>query len=286
MKKTQIEKAYAKINYYLYVGARRPDGFHDVETLMQTISLADDVEVSIKDGDGISLFVCGNEKVPCDRNNLVWRAAELFMKQAGLKYHIDICLAKHIPMAGGLAGGSADAAAVLRALNVLFDNRFGRDELRILAGTLGSDIPFCIDGGLALCKGRGEMITPIAKPEGQRHFLIVNRGESVSTADAYRLIDELPFAKSCEIDPNHFSRLLTENPCSVSDLLYNRFASAVLPLCPLAREAMNQLSKAGAYAVAMSGSGSTVFGMFDSREAAEKARKVLPFASVYAHDVF
>ncbi len=286
MKKTCVQKAYAKINYYLSVGARRTDGFHDIETLMQTVSLADEVEVTISDGEGISLEVIGNPAVPCDNTNLVWRAAELYLASINVSYHVEICLKKQIPMAGGLAGGSADAAAVLRALNHLHDDALTAEQLCILAGKLGSDIPFCILGGLAMCTGRGEIIEPLQRPHETRHFLIVNRGEHVNTGEAYAMIDASQNDLTAKKDAKRCIDALYAGQTAIADAMYNHFEDVVLPMCPLAKEAKKCLLQNGAYAAMMSGSGSTVYGIFTSREKALAAQAMLPFESVYATDVF
>ncbi len=281
-----IEKAYAKINYQLHVGARRPDGFHEIVTLMQTISLFDEVTVSVTAGDGISLSVVGNASVPEDRRNLAWRAAEAYLEKMGEAHHVDIRLVKHIPMAGGLAGGSADAAAVLRALNRIFDNRFSTQELMTLAATFGSDIPFCVVGGLALCTGRGEAVMPLTPLDGQRHFLIVNRGESVSTGEAYGRIDACGDTGRAPLPWQKCVSALKNDMQGLPDTMENTFEACILPLCPLADEAKQALSANGAVAAMMSGSGSTVYGIFKSRDRALAAQGQLGFPSIYATDVF
>ncbi len=285
MKKMIIEAAYAKINYLLHVGAKRDDGFHDILSLMQTISLCDEVKVSSECGEGISLTVIGNDAVPTGRQNLVWRAAELFMSTIGVKRKINICLTKRIPMAGGLAGGSADAAATLRALNRLFDDRLEQKELFSLAEQLGSDISFCVAGGLALCTGRGEILSPIALSSGNHHFLVINRGEYVSTAQAYAMVDtRLSIPTTPDWRP--CIEALNNRRDDIGLTMTNTFEPYILPLCPLATEAKAALSEHGAIAAMMSGSGSTVYGIFDSRDAALAAQKQLPFDSMYATDVF
>ncbi len=280
------ETAYAKINYMLHIGGKRDDGFHDILTLMQTVSLTDTIEVAVSAGAGISLSVIGDAQVPVDSRNLAWRAARIFLDRLGSGAHIDIILHKHIPIAGGLAGGSADAAAVLRALNRIYDMPFTTEELMTLAGELGSDIPFCVCGGLALCAGRGERVKKLDAPEGQRHFLIVNRGEHVSTAEAYALADARMTIPAPRDTSKDCLAALEGDLTGLQAYLYNDFESCILPLCPLVAEAKEDLLRTGAVAVLMSGSGSTVYGVYDNREAARAAQGKLPYHSYYATDVF
>ncbi len=280
------ERAYAKINYQLYVGARRDDGFHEIVTLMQTISLFDELTVTVRAGEGITLAVTGNDCVPTDSRNLVWRAIELYMTQIGARGHVSVLLEKRIPMAGGLAGGSADAAAVLRALNRIYDHRLKTEELLELAARLGSDIPFCVIGGLALCTGRGEILTPLAPLSGKRHFVIINRGEGVSTAEAYAMLDSREHLAGRPADERACIACLENDLESVGGTMYNSFEPFVLPLCPLAKEARQLLTDNGAVAAMMSGSGSTVYGIYADREAAIHACETLPFSAIYVTDIF
>ncbi len=280
------ERAYAKINYLLYVGACRADGFHDVSTLMQTISLYDELLLTISDGEGISLIVEGNNTVPTDSRNLVWRAATAFMACIGEQKHVDIILKKKIPMAGGLAGGSADAAATLRALNRLFHNPMTTQDLVELSATLGSDIGFCVVGGLAHCSGRGEVVSPLPQIPGSRHFLIYNGGEAVSTPTAYKVLDATPRFDTKKITPQTIVAALNEDLTALSEVLHNDFEEVILPMCPLASAARDAFLQNGAVASMMSGSGSTIFAMFESEATAKSAQAILPFATIYAYDVF
>lgn len=274
------EYAPAKINWYLSVGAKRADGYHDIVSLMQTVSLCDELEVAFDAGEGISLTVAGNDACPADENNLVCRAAALFLQETGIKNAVTLHLDKRIPMAAGLAGGSADAAATLRACNRLAGYPLSERELATLGAKLGSDIPFCLSGGLALCCGRGERVTPLAAPAPYA-LLLVNTGEPVSTGAAYAMLDSTP--RGGNADWREAYRALIERDFdALGDYLVNDFTRPILPTCPQAYGAYRELAAAGGIAL-MSGSGSTVFGVFRDTEAAEKAKTEIgdyPFVTV------
>jgi 4-diphosphocytidyl-2-C-methyl-D-erythritol kinase len=156
--KTTTEFAYAKINLTLDVVSKRSDGFHDIESVMHSLSLCDELIFTVCESDKteISLEIKGNDSLPTDKNNLVCRAALLYLDKIGESARIGVTLIKKIPSAAGLAGGSSDAAATLRAMNRLYDGRLSEDELLTLAASIGSDVPYCLVGGTALCEGRGE----------------------------------------------------------------------------------------------------------------------------------
>ena len=263
------EYAPAKINWYLSVGAKRADGYHDIVSLMQTVSLCDELEVAFDAGEGISLTVSGNNACPAGESNLVCRAAALFLQETGIKNAVTLHLDKRIPMAAGLAGGSADAAATLQACNRLAGYPLSEGELATLGAKLGSDIPFCLSGGLALCCGRGERVTPLTAPAPYA-LLLVNTGEPVSTGAAYAMLDSTP--RGGNADWREAYRALIERDFdALGDYLVNDFTRPILPTCPQAYGAYRALAAAGGIAL-MSGSGSTVFGVFRDTEAAEKAK--------------
>lgn len=274
------EYAPAKINWYLSVGAKRADGYHDIVSLMQTVSLCDELVVAFDAGEGISLTVSGNNACPAGESNLVCRAAALFLQETGRKHSVTLHLEKRIPMAAGLAGGSADAAATLRACNRLAGYPLSEGELATLGAKLGSDIPFCLSGGLALCSGRGERVTPLTAPAPYA-LLLVNTGEPVSTGAAYAMLDSTP--RGGNADWREAYRALIERDFdALGDYLVNDFTRPILPTCPQAYSAYRALAAVGGIAL-MSGSGSTVFGVFRDTEAAEKAKTEIggyPFVTV------
>lgn len=277
--KTVVEKAYAKINWYLAVGERRADGYHTILSLMQNVSLADHVTVTWNETPGIRLQCRGNVTIPTDATNLAWVAAERYFAYIGREPAVTIEIDKHIPVGAGLAGGSADAAAVLRAINRIFDCPVTDEELENIARGIGSDVPFCVSGGLALARGRGELLTPL-EPCPRRYLLLVNEGEYVSTAKAYAMLDA-----RATIDPLGDCRELLTALRSTGEipngLLRNDFAPAVLPHCPRAQVALRHLRELGGTAQ-MSGSGSTVFAAFPNEAAAKAAAREMPESAILA----
>ena len=150
------EKAYAKINLFLDVVGKRADGFHEIKSVMQSVSLFDEVDVSVERADYSCITIkVENSDIPADERNLAYLAAEAFLDKTGISAAVDITLRKYIPDRAGLGGGSSDAAAVLRALNMAFGDPLSKNELIALAEALGSDVPFCLVGGTRLCEGKG-----------------------------------------------------------------------------------------------------------------------------------
>ena len=278
-----IENAWAKINYFLSVGARRNDGYHDIETLMQTISLCDIVTISIDEGEGITVTSNWGD-IPTDAGNLAYRAAEVFLAHLGCQKRVSIHIEKKIPAAGGLAGGSADAAAVLRGMNRICGFPFRIEQLATMGNKFGSDIAFCVYGGLALCQGRGDLVTQLI-PTPTYHFLIANSGEKVSTMDAYSMLDSregqilLAGADEC------LAALNNSNYKALAANCMNSFEAVVLPKCPVAYEMLQSLAGVARFA-RMSGSGASVFGVFETKEEALLAQSKLAFPTWYAHTVF
>ena len=180
-------QAHAKVNLVLRILAKRPDGYHDIETLMVPISLADEIEVEVSGGSGIEL-ACDQPDIPTGPDNLVWRVVEVFQRHTGLGFHTRIALQKNIPHGAGLGGGSSDAAAVLKALDQLHNTRLCHETLETLAATLGSDIPFFIRSRPALCRGRGEVMQD-ADDIPPARILLLKPPFPVSTAWAYQACD-------------------------------------------------------------------------------------------------
>ncbi len=177
-------QAPAKVNLVLRILAKRADGYHDIETLMAPISLADEIEITVSDGGGMD-FQCDHPDLPVGPENLVWRAVEVFRKETGARFHAKIFLRKRIPHGAGLGGGSSDAAAVLNALNHLLNTCLGFQALEAMAAKIGSDIPFFIRSRPALCCGRGELIQDAAALP-KTELLLLKPPFPVSTAWAYK----------------------------------------------------------------------------------------------------
>ena len=264
------EFANAKINLYLDVTSMRDDGFHNIKTVMHSVSLADEIiafYAPSKKTD-IKMYILGDAKLPQDEKNLAYRAAALFLEKAGLTASIEIHLKKNIPIAAGLAGGSSDAAATLRAMNKLFGRLFSNSALLKMAEQLGSDVPYCLFGKTALCEGRGEIITRLNK-NPRLNILVLNAGEYVKTPEAYAALDKIHSGFKNSVNPeseDKLKRLLASIDNEAIDLsaLYNIFEDAVLPICPKAQDIRKRLLALGARASLMSGSGSSVFGVFEN----------------------
>lgn len=266
---TVRENAYAKINLYLDVISRRDDGFHTVKSVMHTVSLSDTVEITATPSDktDIELSCEPSELLIEDEDNLVVRAARKYLSRIGAEARLVITLRKNIPLSAGLAGGSSDAAATLRALNRIFEHRLSEGELCELAATLGSDVPFCLVGGTALCCSRGEELTTIDN-DTELHLVIAKGKEIISTPMAYAELDRA-FCGFDGAEP-HGEEILSELLSSLKKgntptALYNVFESVIEPMAESISTIKRLMLENGAVAVLMSGSGPSVFGIFEEK---------------------
>lgn len=285
MKSRKIEiNANAKINLFLEVGLRRADGYHDIESVMQAVTLCDKVTVEAGDGvgRGIALECDG---LPTDRGNIAYRAAELFCRAAGIEPHVKIHIEKRIPVAAGLAGGSTDGAAVLYALNAIYDGVLDGKKLHALAARLGADVPFCLDGGTALARGIGEQLSecPVLP---DCHILIAKRSEGVLTPEAFRELDRSRegvryTGRSAE---RMLAALRTGDISEIGNELYNAFGT--LPYASrLGADVIAATCRDhGGYPL-LSGSGPSVFALFEDENDAARAmssvRGIYPDAAVF-----
>lgn len=258
--------APAKINLTLDILGKRPDGYHDVAMLMQSVSLADTVELTLTDTEDITI-TCSDPKIPCNESNIVYKAANAFfkatgIKNTGVKVHID----KVIPCEAGLAGGSADGAATLRLLNVAFDAHLSDKELCEIGGRVGADIPFCIVGGTKLALGTGTSLYKV-RSMPKCFIVIVKPQVSVSTKEAYALADN---RKGMKIKYTDYCKqmLYSGDLSGICSTLHNDFEE-VLELTDI-NEVKAIMYKSKALGAAMSGSGSAVFGIFRSERKALK----------------
>lgn len=271
------ERANAKINLYLDVLSIREDGFHDVKTVMHSVTFGDDITVGIEPSDttSVRMTLDGSRFLPTDSRNLAVRAAELFLARAKLTATVDIHMVKRIPIAAGLAGGSSDAAAVLRALNKLCGKLFSIPALNDIASELGSDVVYCLYGKCALCEGRGEIITKV-KTDVSAHVVIAIGNEHVSTPQAYKSLDTVfsNFDGSVKTGGDEKFGLLInslKDNCLDINGIFNCFETAVLPNCPAATDIKKRMLELGASASMMSGSGPSVFGIFTNQSGAKNA---------------
>ncbi len=268
--------AYAKINLYLDVTACREDGFHELLTVMHSISLHDDVTVRLSLGAArdIRLQVSG-ARLPLDSKNLAYRAADAFFAKTGKNGAVQIHIHKRLPIAAGLAGGSSDAAAVLLAMNELAGYPLRQDELLSLGATLGSDVPFCMVGGTQICRGRGEEMRPLACG-APLYIVLANGREWVSTPRAFAAMDDYYHRFDGSVPhggrPERLYRAMASGRLhTAADAVYNAFEPVILPSCPAATALRAQLLSLGAYAACMSGSGPSVFGLFHTLSQARHA---------------
>ncbi|MSQ47261.1 MAG: 4-(cytidine 5'-diphospho)-2-C-methyl-D-erythritol kinase [Deltaproteobacteria bacterium] len=265
--------APAKVNLYLRITGRRADGYHLLDSVMVPVSLCDEIEVTTENHIERAIesrirISCDDPALPTDETNLAYKAAALFCQEAGIVTEIAIILRKRIPFGAGLGGGSSDAATVLKSLNQMFSQRFSEQQLRALALRLGADVPFFIPCQPARVEGIGEILTSVP-PLPPRWLVIVVPPFSVSTPWAYRQFDELP-ARRVDVVSADLQRLACGQWPPLSCLV-NDLERAVVPTYPAVRDTKERLVQAGADGTLMSGSGSSVFGIFSRKERAEQA---------------
>ncbi len=264
--------APAKINLWLEIKSRRPDGYHDIESVMQTVSLCD--TLTLKKADGIAI-TCTNDTLDCGETNLCFKAARAFFAAADIDGGVNIHIDKRIPISGGLAGGSTDAAATLRGLNVLYETGYSAEDLCAIGVKIGADVPFCIRQGIAVTRGIGERFTE-APLLPDCSIVVACAGEGVSTPWAYGRLDEMYDFTARTVDADNFTRVIAGGRLGdITAAMTNIFESAVLPVRPQAVIIKENLLKSGALGALMSGSGPSVFGIFDNPESADLAVRQL-----------
>ena len=265
-------KALAKINLGLDVLGKREDGYHDVRMIMQTIHLYDRVEIKKTKSPAIRVET-NLYYLPVNEDNLVYRAAKLMKEEFQIKEGVHIILQKYIPVAAGLAGGSSDAAAVMVGLNRIFQLGLKQEKLMELGLKLGADVPFCIMRGTALAEGIGEKLTRIAQVP-DCYVLIGKPGIGVSTKTAYESLQLDKIQSHPEID-GMIRDIENGNLLAMTDKMGNVFESGIIGKYPVIGEIKDLMEANGALKAMMSGSGPTVFGIFDDREKMEAAAAVL-----------
>ncbi len=263
-------KARAKINLTLDVVGKRPNGYHDVEMIMQQVDLYDVVTVSKRE-DARVVLSCSDPFLPVDERNIAYRAAKDMMATYGLPRGFNIHIEKHIPVCAGLAGGSTDAAATIKGINLLMGLGASEEDLAAIGLKLGADVPFCLMTGAALAKGIGESLEPIRGLENT-WLLLVKPNFGVSTKEVYEALVyqdllEKPDTKAM------LKALETQNKSLVMSLLCNVLESVTLPMYPEVKRVKQMLKAHGAGGVLMSGSGPTVFGLYKNHEKALRAYK-------------
>ncbi len=259
----------AKINLILKILGKRADGYHELYTLMQPVSLFDKISIETDDGDGIFLE-CPNSNIPSDSSNLAFRAASLFLKKTDIKSSISIKIEKSIPVGAGLGGGSSNAATVLISLNTLLKAGLGDEELKDMAAEIGSDVPFFIMKSAAIGTGRGEVLRGLKVPS--LYYVLINPGFSVSTRWVY---DNLDLTNRPENNILFHSDRLFESAKTLVDNLTNDLEAVTMRKFPEIMRLKGLLLESGAMGALMSGSGPTVFGLFTEEERARGAFNLL-----------
>jgi 4-diphosphocytidyl-2-C-methyl-D-erythritol kinase len=266
-----VVRVPAKINLQLAVGPLGADGFHEVTTVFQAISLFDDVTLKLApENSGISLTLSGatSNGVPANDENLAVRAAKLMADKYDLSTDLAIHLKKEIPVAGGMAGGSADAAGVIVAMDALFEIGLSRDEMEVVAAELGSDVPFGISGGIAIGRGRGDQLTP-ALSRGTYHWVLALSGQGLSTPAVYqecdRLREGLDIARP-QVSDSMMQALRAGDPTALGLALSNDLQAAACSLRPALRLVLDVGRDYGALGSIVSGSGPTVAFLVEDEE--------------------
>lgn len=266
------EKAYAKINIGLDVLRRRKDGYHEVKMIMQTVNICDDLLFEKTAQPGISIQI-DYEDLPADQNNLIYKAADLLMREKGITEGVKITLTKRIPIAAGMAGGSSDGAATMRGLNRLFAMGYTTEELQKLGVKLGADIPYCIVGGTMLSEGIGEILSPLPTPPAC--YLVVAKPDiNVSTKFVYENlhVDSL----TCHPDIDGMIEALHSGDLQgVTQRLGNVLETVTVKEYPVIEEIKTLMRQEGAMNALMSGSGPTVFGIYTDQNKANLAAQAI-----------
>ncbi len=261
-------RSFAKINLVLSVLGRRTDGYHDIQTVFQSIDLCD--ELDFEPSSQLELH-CDSFADLRPEDNLVWKAASLLLSQLSEKRGVSITLRKRIPAGAGLGGGSSNAAVTLLALRRFWNVEMPDSDLASIAARLGSDVPFFLTGGMALGVGRGESIQPLPDIPSQ-HLVVIFPGVHISTAAAYRSLN-LGLTSSTEDHRIQRFRGQVESNTYSPTGIFNDFEVSILPAYPPVREAKSFLNARGALASMLSGSGSSVFGFFSNEESAFAAAR-------------
>ena len=261
-------KAYAKVNLGLDVLRKREDGYHDVKMIMQTVNLYDVIEIEASDDNLISI-VTENDSIPVNEDNLIYKACKLLMDEFNINRGVRITLIKNIPVAAGMAGGSTDAAYTLIGINELFELGLSKDELMKRGVKIGADVPYCIMGGTALSEGIGEILSPVSGMPNC-NILIAKPPIVVSTKSVYENLPATELKRHPDIDGLK-SYIEASDIYSIANKMENVLETVTVKEYPIIEEIKTYMKQNGALNSIMSGSGPTVFGLFDNYEIAKKA---------------
>ncbi len=265
MKKIRI-KTPAKINLVLEILGKRADGFHEIQSIMQAVSLFDYLEIQAQKSHEQQIEVSGNSRlIPYDQSNITFKAADAFLNFTGIeKQEISIYIEKNIPAAAGLAGGSSNAAGVLWGLNKLYDNPLGSEELHGIASTLGSDVNFCLQGGTCSATSRGEILRALSTPD-LKIVIAKPKDLFISAKEAYQRYSALSKKPVTKVFEQMKSVLQEDNPDKIASLLNNHLEQAIIPAYHEIGKLKAELLECGCKNALMSGSGSCVFGIFSGK---------------------
>ena len=264
--------APAKINLILRVLGRRSDGYHELETIMHTISLADQIHIK-PSSEGIEVRSNSNN-IPADQDNLAYRAAELFMEETGVKAGVKIFIEKNIPVGAGLAGGSTDAAAVLKALNHIFQSKLDDKELQSMAAAIGSDVAFCLQDGTAIARGRGELLTWLDDRGPMLNLVLVVPDFQVSTAEVYQAYEVGYDHQKIDIE-TFVDAWRNRDVLRIAQYIYNDLEKVSITKHNKIKQIKTDLKRMGAVNALMSGSGPAVFGIFVDQKTAKDAANAM-----------
>ncbi len=262
--------AYAKINLFLDITGRHENGYHEIDGVMQTVDLCDDIILTVSEGEGIEVL-CDSSYAPTGKENIVYRAAEKYLSANDIIAKVKIELTKNIPSPAGMGGGSADAAAVLRGLNGIY-NKMSPEQLEEMALSIGADVPFCICGGTQRVRGVGEILD--ALPDLKDYYIVVACGkDEMPTPVAYKALDAKynGFAGENSGGTADFSDFYNAIEGDFASKMYNVFECVTLDACPSTAEIKQIMLEMGALGSIMSGSGPSAFGVFEDINDAEKA---------------
>lgn len=260
-------KAYAKVNLALDVLRRRPDGYHDVKMIMQNLDIYDELEFEVisRDTEDVRIDLTVNkEGIPTDDRNLVYKAIAILFEAFNIKSHIAVNLIKNIPAEAGMAGGSTDCAAALKAVNILYNLGLTTDELMKYGVKLGADVPYCILGRTAISEGIGEVLTPI-KGLPPVHVLVAKPPVNVSTKEIYTNLKANELERHPDVD-GMVEALESQNLSAIAERMENVLETVTVNMHPEIEELKALMKDQGALNAIMSGSGPTVFGLFDDKD--------------------
>jgi 4-diphosphocytidyl-2-C-methyl-D-erythritol kinase len=268
-------RSYAKINLYLDIGEKLNNGYHNIETLFQTINLFDEIIIEKLD-QPIYQIQCNNPEVPIDNNSLVYRTIDMILREK--KYGVAISIDKKIPIAAGLGGGSSNAASILLGICALFQLDIKKEELISMATSLGMDIPFFLERGTVYARGRGEILFPIKVEDTALQLVLVNPGIKISTKWAYQAFDKEKKNSIQKQNLDIFEKIKQKNIISLSEIseyVYNRFDSIICKKYPIIKKIKGELMESGAISATISGSGPTVYGILNNKSKADYAYHIL-----------